>query len=121
MPGLADARQPGHDGCQVASPASLSSSTFAPHSSTPTFSPALRLVAPADQRSERGRTAGLGGDAQAIPQQPLRLDDRVVGNERDVIDVRLRDVIDELPGVARAERIRRDALDRHVDRAAGFE
>ena len=28
---------------------------------------------------------------------------------------------DELAGVARAERIRRDALDRHVDRTAGLE
>ena len=48
-----------------ASDDSFARSTFAPQSSTPTLSPGARPVAPADERGERRRAAGLGGDAQS--------------------------------------------------------
>jgi len=71
-----------------------------------------RPVAAGEQRGEGGGAARLAGDAQLVPQQPLRRADRIVGDERHPIDRLAREREDEIAGAARAERIRREYYDR---------
>ncbi len=61
-------------------------SAFAPRDERHDALVGVGEVAPGQERRERGRPAGLGHQPELLPEAALRLADRVVGHQHDVLD-----------------------------------
>src|SRR5271154_1431265 len=80
----------------------------------------LRSVRAGKERCESCRAAGFGDDAQRVPQCYLRVTNRVIADEGDVIHIALREWEHERAAAACAERIRSDTGDIGINGYTGF-
>src|SRR5262249_59885947 len=81
----------------------------------------FRPIAAREQRREGGGTAGLGDDADHVPECALRCTNRIIADQYDTIDAVPRDEKPQLSDPPRRQRVGRDAAGLGIDEATSRE